>query len=248
MNDEKKTYVIKRRDVADIIHSGDPEALELFLDEPTPIIAHAIIDLFAHGPVALVGPGVRIVQGALKGNLFKQLAKEVDRLREKGQIDDSFGERKYGFQSWVELLTIIDEDTPDADRLDALKAMFFSINRVNATDADQILGYQLFQVAKRLNSNELLVLKAVYELVGAKRFRPGLNSFNEWAAVVSKHLGHSLVSLIEHADKLLVANLLLTGRVHPDRSGIQEGGSGHLTDQGLKFCQNIELYRVDRSS
>ncbi len=195
MTDEKKTYVLKKRDVADIIHCGDPSALEAFLDEPTPVIANAIIETFSKGPVALVGPAVRIVQGALKGNLFKQFTREVGYFREKGRIDENFGEKKYGFQSWVELLTIIDEDRPDEDRLEALKAMFFSINRVNATDADQILGYQLFQVAKRLSSNELLVVKAVYELVGANRFEAGLTSFKGWAELVSKHLGHSLARI-----------------------------------------------------
>lgn len=247
MTEEKKTYILKKRDVAEIIHSADPSALETFLDEPTPVIAQSIIDLFSKGPVALVGPGVRIVQGALKGYLFKQFAAEINHFSEKGRINESFGERKYGFQSWVELLTIIDEDTPDEDRLEALKAMFFSINRVNATDADQILGYQLFQVAKRLSSNELLVLKAAWELLGASKFRDGM-SFNEWAQAVSEHLGHSLISLIEHADKVLVDNLLVTERVLPDRSGIQQGRQGRLTDLGLKFCENIERYRVEKNS
>ena len=73
MTEEKKTYVIKKRDLADIIHSGDPSALEVFLDEPIPVIAQAITELFSKGPVALVGPAVRIVQGTLKGHLFKSL-------------------------------------------------------------------------------------------------------------------------------------------------------------------------------
>ena len=42
-------------------------------------------------------------------------------LREKGKINDRFAESKYGFQSWVELHTIIDDDTPHEDRLEALK-------------------------------------------------------------------------------------------------------------------------------
>lgn len=247
MNEERKTYILKKRDVAEIIHSGDTSALEAFLDEPIPVIAQAITELFSKGPVALVGPGIRIVQGALKGNLFKQLAKEIRQFKEKGRIDESFGETKYGFQSWVELLTIIDEDVPDEDRIEALKAMFFSINKVNATDADQILGYQLFQVAKRLSSNELLVLKAVWELLGKAAFR-GDMGFNEWAEAVSKHLGHSLIGLIEHADKVLVDNQLLTERVLPDRSGIQHGRQGRLTDLGIKFCENVERYRIEKSS
>ena len=247
MADEKKTHIVKKRDLADIIHSGDPTALEIFLDDPAPVIAQAIIDLFAHGLVALVGPGVRIVQGALKGNLFKQLAKEVKQFREKGQIDDSFGEKKYGFQSWVELLTIIDEDTPDEDRLEALKAMFYSINKVNATDADQILGYQLFQIAKRLSSNELLVLRAARELVQAGKSKSSVLHFGDWAMGVSEHLGHNLVGLVEHADKVLVDNLLLTGRVGSDHSSVQLSERGRLTDLGIKFCENIERYRLEKA-
>ena len=37
-------------------------------------------------------------------------------------------------------MTVIDEDTPDQDRMDALKAM---CNNVNTTDAGHILGYGL---------------------------------------------------------------------------------------------------------
>lgn len=248
MIEEKKTYIVKKRDIADIIQSGDPGALEVFLDDPLSVIAQATMEFLSKGPVALASPGVRIVQATLKGYLFKQLGKEVAQLREKGRLDESFAEKKYGFQSWVELLTIIDEDRPDEDRLEALKAMFLSINKVNATDADQILGYQLFQIAKRLTSNELLILKAVYEIVGATGFRAGMNSFVEWTQAVSNHLGHSLVSLVAHADKVLVDNLLLTERYNPDRSGIHLGLSGRLTDLGVKFCDNIERYRVEKLS
>ena len=42
--------------------------------------------------------------------------------------------------------------------------MFLAANKVNASDAEKILGYQLFQIARRLTSNELLVLKATFQL------------------------------------------------------------------------------------
>ena len=245
MADEGQTYVVKKRDLADIIHLEDAGALEVFLQNPLAVIAQMTVEFFSRGPKALVGPGVRIVQGALKGNLFKRLAMEVEDLRKKGKIDDNFGERKYGFQSWVELLSIMDEDTPDEDRLEALKAMFYSINKVNATDAEQILGYQLFQIAKKLTSNELLVLKAVYELRSEDKTRTGHGGFREWAQAVSGHLGHSLTSLIEHADKALVENQLLSDRFLPDRSGIQ-WLNWRLTDLGLRFCENIERYKVEK--
>jgi hypothetical protein len=246
MADERQTYVVKKRDLADIIHLEDAGALEAFLQNPLAVIAQATVEFFSRGPKALVGPGVRVVQGALKGNLFKQLAMEVEDLRKKGEIDDNFGERKYGFQSWVELLSIIDEETPDEDRLEALKAMFYSINKVNATDAEQILGYQLFRIAKKLTSNELLVLKAVYELRNeGKTGRTGYGPFRDWAQAVSGHLGHSLISLIEHAEKALVENQLLTDRSHGDRGAIY-WQNWRLTDLGLRFCENIERYKVEK--
>jgi hypothetical protein len=246
MADEQRTYIVKKRDLADIIHLEDAGALEVFLQNPLGVIAQATVEFFSHGPKALVGPGVRIVQGALKGNLFKRLAMEVEDLRKKGKIDENFGETKYGFQSWVELLSIIDEDTPDEDRLEALKAMFYSINKVNATDAEQILGYQLFQIAKKLTSNELLVLKAAYELRNeGKTTVTGQGAFRDWAQAVSGHLGHSLISLIDHADRALVENQLLTDRFHGDRSGIS-WPNWRLTDLGLRFCENIERYKVQK--
>jgi hypothetical protein len=170
---------------------------------------------------------------------------EVEDLRKKGKIDDNFGDRKYGFQSWVELLNIIDEDAPDEDRLEALKAMFYSINKVKATDAEQIIGYQLFQIAKKLTSNELLVLKAVYELQNKEKNMQGIGGFVQWAQAVSRHLGHSLTSLVDHADKALVENQLLTERLHADRSGIH-WLNWRLTDLGLRFCENIERYKVEK--
>jgi hypothetical protein len=247
MADEQRTYIVKKRDLADIIRLEDAGALEVFLQNPLAVIAQLTVEFFSSGPKALVGPGVRIVQGALKGNLLKRLAREVEDLRKKGKIDDNFGERKYGFQSWVELLSIIDEDTPDEDRLEALKAMFYSINKVNATDAEQILGYQLFQIAKKLTSNELLVLKAVYEIQKQDRTTMGYGGFSEWAQAISRHLGHSLTSLVEHADRALVENQLLTDRFHGDRSGIQ-WLNWRLTDLGLRFCQNIERHKVEKRS
>ena len=84
-------------------------------------------------------------QGALKAKLFEQLSREIKDLRDKGKIPDDFAEERNGFQSWVELMTIIDEESPDPERLAALKAMFYAVNKVNAEDSERILAYQLFQ-------------------------------------------------------------------------------------------------------
>lgn len=241
---EKNTFVVKKRDVSEIIQLRDEGALEIFLNDPVAVISQAIIDLLSHGPTAFAAPGVRIVQGALKGQLFQQAAREVKTLQEKGKIDKNFEERKYGFQSWVELLTVIDEETPDQDRLEAMKAMFYLANKIKSSDGEQILGYQLFQIAKRLSSNELLVLRAAHELSRKGPMRQGAG-FRDWAMEVAHGLGHSVTSLIEHADKALVDNQLLSQRTFTDMSGIQNAGGWRLTDLGIRFCENIDRYRID---
>jgi hypothetical protein len=48
-----------------------------------------------------------------------------------------------------------------------------------------------------------------------------LSGFRDWAALVSKHLGHPLIALIEHADEALIENQILSEREYSDRSGVQ---------------------------
>src|SRR6266849_6749017 len=40
-----------------------------------------------------------------------------------------------------------------------MKAMFLAANRIAATDGDSLLAYQLFQIAKRLKSGQLMLRK-----------------------------------------------------------------------------------------
>jgi hypothetical protein len=95
------------------------------------VLAELLAGWFAAGNGFLAPAGCRIAQAAFKGEVFKQFAVEFDALRQKGRIAENFREKKYGAKSWVELLTILDEAPPDEDRLEALKAMFYSVNKVN---------------------------------------------------------------------------------------------------------------------
>jgi len=164
MSDDNETYIVKRKDYARLFYDPKPEVIADFLEEPLGFIAEVVTGMLAEGPKQLAVYGGKIAQAALKGHLFEEFAKEVENLRKKGKIDANFGDTKYGYQSWVELLTIIDNECPDPDRLEALKAMFFSVNSVNTADAEKILAYQLFQIAKELTSGQLLLMKACYEL------------------------------------------------------------------------------------
>jgi hypothetical protein len=252
MSDDEKSYIVKQRDPLQIIRSENSAALSAFLKDPPSVIAGALIEAFSHGPSALTAPLVRVGIAALRGRALQQVAQEIKDLKQKGKLADDFADRKYGFQTWVELLQLIDEDTPDEDRLEALKAMFYAANRVKAEEADQIVGYQLFQIAKRLTSNELLILKTAYEVRGNARFMAPNTAmaFPDWAEVILHQLGHGVVGLLEHADDSLVENKLFTRRYNTEQ---QDGGrvfpmNGRLTDLGLQFCKNIERYQIDKKS
>src|SRR5437870_13719786 len=108
------------------------------MDQPLPAIAEVITAALAADRKDWILMAGHIVQGVLKGELFPQVSREIKELREKGKIPEDFADKekyKYGFRSWVDLLKTIDDEPPDADRLEALMAMFYGANTVNATDS-----------------------------------------------------------------------------------------------------------------
>lgn len=88
--------------------------------------------------------------------------KEVSDWLKEGRIPEDFSGRPAGYQTWVDLLQEIDSNPVDAERLKVMKAMFLAANKTDATDGESVIAYQLFQVAKRLNSGELLLLRTMY--------------------------------------------------------------------------------------
>jgi hypothetical protein len=60
----------------------------------------------------------RIIQAIFKAQLFQQVSREIQDLREKGKIPNDFAEKPYGFDSWVELFRVIDEEVPNEEKLD----------------------------------------------------------------------------------------------------------------------------------
>jgi hypothetical protein len=233
------SYIVRAHDLASIIQNPDRSAIQELLESPGAVFAALLTDLFTAGPIALFGPAVRVAQGAFKGEVYKQLGTEVRLLRHKGTLRNDFENNGSGYQTWVELLTIIDDETPDQERLEALKAMFLASNKVNASDGEKILGYQLFQIAKRLTSNELLVLKAAFQLRTNNQLTSARLNQKDWVKEVAHGLGHNLLALVRHAEKILVEGELLEPAVNFSVPRYR------LTDLGEAFCTNIETYRIE---
>jgi hypothetical protein len=184
----------------------------------------------------------------LKGRLFQQFSREVKKLREAGKIAADFAESKYGGQTWVELLRIIDEESPDADRLEALKAMFFAVNKVGASDGDRVKAYQLWLIAKNLSSGELLLLKTAFE--NKSKYGVGIevqttNKYTYWRASMAEAVGHGSAGLIDLHQKKPTDLGLLTPIVPNLMGDAITVRDARLSELGLAFCTNIQNYEIE---
>jgi hypothetical protein len=148
-------------------------------------------------------------------------------------------------------MRIIDEETPDEDRLEALKAMFFSVNKTNATDAARVAAYQLWQLAKNLRSGELYLLKTIYEnkesyLSNLKHnpAYPSTDNYERWASQMATAAGHGITALIGLHEQRLVELCLITPQLSQGTARISTQNA-RLTDLALRFFENLETYRVE---
>lgn len=248
---EDDTYVLKPKDPDAIVKLQDPTTMEQFLEQPFSLIAEVLTGWLASGPNVWATAGCRIAQAAFKGRVFQQFARELQDLRQKGKIPDDFTEKPNGYKTWVDLLTILDEETPDAERLEALKAMFFAVNKVNSNDAERILNYQPFQISKRLNSGELLLLLTARAMEKEKppasmsSYSSGQVMAKYWAMEVAEKQGHSLTALMVKNERAVIDEGLFSSRPGgPDSRMVYYP---RVTDLGIRFCENIETYRIEVS-
>jgi hypothetical protein len=238
MSDE--SLVVKPRDYSDIAKLQDPGVLEQFLDQPLTASLEAITGAFANGGKGLIVSAARIAQALVKGQMYDQIAEELRRLREAGKIPGNLGETKYGLYTWAELMAIIDNECPDPERLEALKAMFFAVNKVNISDGQRMAAYQLWLITKQLNSGELLLLKVVNE----ERTKPNPNfiDYFRWANHMAGASGNGVTGLVDLYEKRLTELCLLTARYGPDLSAITSDNA-RMSDLGIRVCENIKTYQ-----
>jgi hypothetical protein len=64
------------------------------------------------------------------------------------------------------------------------------------------------------------------------------------SARLGKKLGHDVIGLLDQDDMALIGHGLLKECLYADKSGIVENDA-HMTPLGIKFCQNIEEYRIE---
>jgi hypothetical protein len=244
----ESSYVLVARDYADIAHLENPSVIERILSRTRTEKVAYVSALLTSGMsrYALAGPKVALTAMAVEA--LTDFGKEVSRWITEDKIPKDFSSRPSGYQTWVELLREIDSDPVDLDRLKAMKAMFLAANRITATDGESMVAYQLFQIAKKLNSGELLLLNAIFKAFRAKSFPQGAllsQNVSNWRSVMANNLGHGLSSLIRQQERTLAEYNLITPIVMSGQLETIVGDPSRLSDFGIKFCENIETYHIE---
>ncbi len=138
--------------------------------------------------------------------------------------------------TWAELIRIIDDECPDGERLDVLKAAFYNVNKINQTDADQIVSYQLWQIARSWRSGDGLLLRSIYAEIN----RAPTIEYPGWQMHMAKVSGLVIEELVErHASRLRDTLLMESHKGKPNAA------TNRLTQLGLRFFKNIETYEID---
>lgn len=226
-----------------LIKIDDPKSVFEFLQQPLTKIAECITGLLISESKDLKFSAGKLVQASIKGKLFSQLGKEIREYIEKGKIKDDFLSDPKNFQSLHELLKFIDEAIPDEERFQAMKSLFFKSVFSDTDEKDKVLAYQFMQIAKEINSGDLLVLKATHEIVSGKEVAEvkdiNQESATMWLIDISCQIGHKISSLVELHEKKLMDLKLIGERIYSDRSGFQKTKYYRLTELGYKFCEFI---------
>jgi hypothetical protein len=234
--DGNESLVVRPREYSNIACLQDPTVLEEFLDEPLTFVAETITGAFAIGKTGVFVTGGGIFQALLKGKLFQQWDREYHALREAGKIPDDFADSRYAFQTWVDLMRIIDEDSPGPDLLEAFESMLCAVNKVNAEDKDRVRAYQLWQITEQLNSGDLLLLKTLCE--HSHHF--GKIAYQQWISQVANLSGSGVIELVQ-----LQVERLLKYRLRYEAMSDQVQKAAQITSLGHQLCGNINTYRVD---
>src|SRR3989344_2949868 len=97
----------------DLIDLEDEKSVMGFLRESTVKIAEVITGILVSNKNGWKLSAGKLVQAAIKGELFTQLGRELVKYRGDGKIKEDYFATHGGRASLLELLNFIDEDVPD---------------------------------------------------------------------------------------------------------------------------------------
>jgi hypothetical protein len=234
-------------DSKDLIEFNDPKSVAEFLRQPAAKIAEFITGMLVSDTKDFKLSAGRLVQASIKSKLFHQLGEEIKEYTDKGKIKEDYLDKDQNFQALSDLLEFIDGEAPDEDRFNAMTTLFIRKVSHDSTDEEQLLSYQFMKICKDLDSGDLLVIKAAYDIVNDNlKFKLSGSvvdkkdkSASNWFITISNQIGHGIASLVEVHEEKLSKLKLIGPRTQTDGSGIGSTKYYRLTDLGYKLCEYI---------
>lgn len=230
----------------ELIKLDSPQDVLAFITNPMKL-GEALTGILVSEKKEWILSAGKLVQASLRFKLLTQLGQELNGYREKGKIKEDYFATNNNQASFNELLSFIDEDVPDEERMRAMKSIFLTSISIGITEEDERFAYELMQICRGLSSGDLLILKANFDLVTGNA-RPGiaveLSSTNAdgWLGIIAKQVGHNLPPLVEAHEGNLMDAKLISIRMFSDLSGFRPTPHFRLTTLGYKLCEFITKY------
>jgi hypothetical protein len=187
----RKKKSIQKIEELDTLLPENLQELKEFIQNPTSVgvveFFTGLAATFFDNPSKLVLSGGRLMQAAMSRKFGNQVFEEVKEYRTAGKIPDKNLNSSYGTTILTDLLHIIDSETLDREKFEALKTVFFKSVWVGSDEHQQIVAYEYFQVCKKLNSMEILILKTAYSMY--KNNEGHERGLDDWDQKISDRLG-----------------------------------------------------------
>ena len=210
------------------------ESLQALTEGLTGIVASDKKDL-------LISLG-QILQKVRGRRLLHLLNEEWNKYRKKGKIKDDYIQTEQHQECLQEMLDFLDRDVPDHLRFTVLKKIFLAAASEEKLKRDSVLPQQYMRIIRTLNSSEVLVLNANYQIAEAKvgDWESKEHSAKNWLTQTAEKSGLVYPELVETCENSLVNKHLLLNRKEGDPNVIHLGANYRLTQLGFGICEFVD--------
>lgn len=180
--------------------SIDQQFFEKYLQNPALWFAEVLTGVATYSKKDFFLAGGRIIQGAIKLDFWKEFLNQLNKAREIGKIKRKFYESRNGRINFNELFTYLSaNDSPDEEVFKALQAIFFASEQMESEQKDELLAYELMQVAKKMRSVDLRILIAAYQLYlkQKKSEKLNINTTQAWQIRISSMIGLPIDMIVD---------------------------------------------------
>jgi len=223
-----------------------------FLDQPTLKIAEALTGVLSASLSDLKLSIGKVLQAGVKGRMLSQFGEELRDYAKKGAIKKDYLESAINQHSLCDLFAFVDEENPDEIRFNAMKSIFLASVAYDADSREEQLAYQLMRICRQLESAEIQILKAAYDVVQGRTVRElaGAVSLGEghsatWRSIIAQQIGHNIPALVETYEPKLIQLVLITdySRNGEITSSFNPTQTFRLNLLGMKLCQFMTKFK-----